>query len=641
MNRHRTNNNFTMNKNTLILLIFIVGLVCGYILNGLIDISPNSAKADQTSDFQVIDPMNPESETPIPEEGQVSSVVLVEKVLPNSSPAWMLIDLNKFQSRKDSFLELFEQESVSKFISEFTASLPRGVTEALHDLSGKSNEMRIFVMPPAGEQKVPCYVTACSLLSTDIIHEGTPFLQRFASYFPGSSTSEETIADLPVKILSTPIGDFFCVLDQTTLWISTQKEAYSQLWASPPPPELVEHEGPHFEALQNYPETAAALFLNTEEKDSVSLLHFGWIPAYLHETGIRQMAGLYRLEEKASKLTLIAPVESPQTWMAEWQPIERFPFSEADPVGLLEIAFRLPQMASPESATEAVDSTTESEQMVDAGKDARAPESGANDTGMEMREPERDDRRRRAERNGEPRRPRREERDRAQNFTRFPGNAQFGFFSQIIPKGKISGVNFFGFYDGAPALTLAFPDFDPENVLMQRLKNIPAIQPEKIDIAKIPATVYHFNESPISRMMNLDELLLIERDAVTYVFDSIDAARNYFGEIDADPEGKNRRDTELRSLLDQVRNPAQIEAVFSRDFFLQFLEWEESRYQDERFQEEIAALFQDIRPYVKPMAVSAGFSEQEFYAETYADSPVAHIIDTLLLGIAAYRSFGY
>ncbi|RJP19735.1 MAG: hypothetical protein C4527_26340 [Candidatus Omnitrophota bacterium] len=639
-----------MNKNTIILLVFLGGIVCGYILNSMLDMSPQTAKANQSNEktHDAATPENPEQ----PQNGFVDSAMVLEHVLPNSSPLWAHIDLEKFRLHKESFSDLLEKDSVMNVFNEFVASLPQGVTPTISTLCGDSNEIRIFLMPSAGSDETPCYVAAFHQLAPTTVNNGTPFVHSLLADFPDAVTSQQTVGALSLETITLPFAEITYAKDQDTLWISNQKEAFSQLWSSPPPPELAEKPGPHADILRDYADTAVALFMNAAHEGPALIAPVGIIPAFLSDSGVKRIVCLYRLLEDASFLTMIAPVETPLPWMAEWEPVDRYPFTNADPAGLIEMAFRYPLMDVPESATAAIQSATNNDQN-DTPPQSMHPSFAVESENRELEgmpvstslDRPRGERRAGRPRNGENRRDDRTsqemQRRRDGRGARLPQLAQFGFLSTMIPKGQITGVNFFGFYDGVPTLTLAFPECEIDNPFTQMLVNMPFVKTDEVEIAKIPATAYRFDDSPLTQVAKLHELLVVERDATTYIFDSVEAAKNYFGEENTDPAGKERRDKDIRLLRDHVRQPAQVEITFSKDLFLQILEMEQFRIEDEFLQEEISALFDEIRPLLQPMALSAGFSEQEWFAETYSASQIAHLLDSLLLGFATYRTLGF
>ncbi len=213
--------------------------------------------------------------------------------------------------------------------------------------------------------------------------------------------------------------------------------------------------------------------------------------------------------------------------------------------------------------------------------------------------------------------------------------------SGMFPPGNVVGMNMYGFYDGSPVMTIAFPQYDPESSSLSRFERMPGLDKSEIEIAKIPGTLYQFGENPFSQMLGIEQLISIERDETMYLFDVEEAARNFLGDVNTHPEGKTRRSKEIRDLLGKVRSPAQIEAVLSEDFFDQILDMEKARFAgDAAYEKEMEALFTEFNDRIEPMAISAGVGENGFFLETYTASNVGHALNSLILSLAAYRFLG-
>ena len=131
---------------------------------------------------------------------------------------------------------------------------------------------------------------------------------------------------------------------------------------------------------------------------------------------------------------------------------------------------------------------------------------------------------------------------------------------------RIIGVNFYGFYNGVPTLAILFPDLKQGESLFQKFERLKGIDSSSIEIAKIPGSLYRLENSFLNQLTGLEKLLLIERDARSYMFDQVDSARYYFGEMDALNQNSIREQS-IRENLKHLREPAQIMAVLTSDYF--------------------------------------------------------------------------
>ena len=352
----------------------------------------------------------------------------------------------------------------------------------------------------------------------------------------------------------------------------------------------------------------------------------GFIPGLLTQLGLNEVICAYRQKENGASLTMLAPAQMVPAWAGGWEPLNQFPIPKKDPGGFVELAFRMPISSATEDATRmgfaprggeptnssqnasATPSGDEnflnmmgqrdrtSNRMGNRGNFAGSGPGMNPDNGMENRGDPPGGRMNAGNGRG---------RNRGNRFE--AGMLQNRMFTQFFPSGKVVGLNVFGFHGEQPAFAMIFPDLEQELPWVSRFGQMPMIQSSKIEIAKIPATQFALNQSPFGESMGLDELVFLERDAVTYLFDSTEAAKNYFGEIQSDPNTPPRVRDWSESLLQEVFTPAQMEGVISKDLFTQWLTLEKTRLADKpALQEEIANLTKDVEPFLEPMSFSGG-----------------------------------
>lgn len=202
----------------------------------------------------------------------------------------------------------------------------------------------------------------------------------------------------------------------------------------------------------------------------------------------------------------------------------------------------------------------------------------------------------------------------------------------MFPQGSLAAVNLFGFYKSTPSIAVLLPELEKELPWIQTFKSLDGFSPQEIAIANIPAVLYPLENTPFSKTLDWKTLVVMERDTLTYVFDSEIAGKNYFGELNSDPAGKNRRNPALRNLLEKVYAPAQIKGVLSQDFFAQWLASELKRIsKTPRLMEEMKQLSDEIKPFLQPVSSSAGIRENEWFLDAYVPSAGGLMLDTILL----------
>jgi len=134
---------------------------------------------------------------------------------------------------------------------------------------------------------------------------------------------------------------------------------------------------------------------------------------------------------------------------------------------------------------------------------------------------------------------------------------------------------------------------------------------------------------------------MIERDAITYLFDQKLLAQHYLGDISDPSSVKKERPLKWRDQLEEVCSPAQIKILATPEFFEYILAqeqnyWEHNKKAFEQFQK----LSQELKPIFIPLAISAGLSEGEWFLETHAETPPAHLVENVLFGLAVARFTG-
>ncbi len=656
-------------KRTLVTIVFfIVGLACGYAINQYFPIGSGSSAAVASGDTQESDaekpPVRPLSET------------LSERFLPNTAPYWVRADLDQCRKQGEVFSDLLEEKAVSKVMQEFTASLPAGATPALSDLCRLSSEMRLFILPPKENVPTPALVAVFSQPEDANGESVFSASGPLCAAYPDSSTSEVEAGEKKINVLTTPIAEFAWLYEGALLWVCNQKDALVHLWTESPPEEAVESPGPHVRVSEDYPDAAVTLFVNAAHPGEAMPGPMGALTNALRHAGVRHAVALTRYQDKSGKLTILAEPEKPVPWMEAWQPLDRYPFGKSDPTGIMEIAMRWPNLKQPASATATVPANTppadkDGSKPVKVGKGGGADEADMIRVKMErggrsgeMKNDPSSQKPRGEGRQGRNRNAAAREGRRGGNPEGLPvprgnrtmggrrgggGNpkapfiaqAQLRLLSELVPPNHVAALNLFGFQDGIPAVALVMPDVDPENSLVSRFKKYPSVETSDVEIAMIPGTRIGFGDNPMSRMLGLSELVSIERDAMTYLFDAETAARNYLGELSSDSDGEDRRSQAIRSLIDEVRSPAQIEAVFSKDLFRTILDQErDGMPKDFEHQEEFSALIDEVLKYIEPMALTAGAADGQWFLETYSETKTAHLIGSGLMLRALYRFMG-
>ncbi len=631
----------------LIVFIFAIGLVCGLGLNQLWIDSPSSPEeknpvSQNQSNANDTDTNSPEP--PIPSGPPITSSTLYEKVLPHTSPMWLLLDFKTLSQEGKALSTLWEDEIISDIGIQFTTALmPQGVTNTISLLSQNSEQTRVFLLPPEPEEHGAPFVAAARVSeSTEEEQEAvSELMASIVASYPDAASTEIIAGPATINVLSTPFGELALAAKNGIVWLTPQKDALSRLWTIPPPPSLLEESDPYPALKERFENTGVALFFNTASEEKPGLAPPGLIPLSLSNVGVEHAVFLYRFQEQSSKLTMIAKANNPPEWASNWDPVEQPIFTKADPAGMIEVTMRWPGVLS---ATSEIQAPTESmppemnrppQSIPGNGPGSRRGDRGMGRGGE------------RGEMMGGMGTP-------PPGFMNRMGPAireqmkskmvqsQWTILSRWFDPGSLVGFNLFGFYNNLPSMALAFPGMIPEESFLQKLKQMPFIQTSNLELALLPATRYKIGQGRIDEFLPINELLAVERDAITYIFDAEEAAKNYLGEITSDPQGADRRSAEFRNLFEKVRTPAQIRAVISKDYFLYLLNQETANLPDEsQLKEQFELLISKIAPHITPLVLSAGYENEEWFMDTYAQPEISHLVDTVLLGWAIYRFMGY
>ncbi|MFB3788169.1 MAG: hypothetical protein ACE15F_17550 [bacterium] len=649
-----------MKNNRVIVLVFLLGLVCGTVFNWLFrpgpDISP--AVTPSTAEQSTSSPEEEGTEPPI-------SPILSERFLPNTAPYWLLADLKGWRQHSKGLTDLFQQETVSKVWNQFAASLPRGATPALEELLGHADEMRLFILPPEGGSAPPVAVAAFSIpniTAPDAPDSPPPGIHSLTASYPEAATREIVAGSKAIQVIESPLGRWGWRVDAGLLWISSQPDSLAQLWSTPPPPASVESIGPQAAVREKYPDTMAALFVNARHPGIPIPGGLGALTQAMRDAGIGQASCLLRFPENRGIMTVLAHAESATPWVEHWTPLQEFPFKDADPAGLIELALRWPGMDVPLAATAAVEPPSpalETSRSATGVVESPSPVLGtplaAFPTGDGTPVLTTDYREENLEslldpewemplpgRKGErPFRFRPGEVD-SRPMGAMVARAQLRFLTRLFPPGKEIGVNFFGFYADSPALAVAIPTLDINPTPQQRLEALPFLEKEAIEVALIPGALYRFRDTPYTQFLGLQELLVLERDAVAYLFDAREAARNYLEEKEHKDAPRDTRSKRTRSLLEHVRTPAQIQLVINEDFYKYVLNQEKKRIPgDFPYKDDLFSLLDELLDHTKPMAASGGWADSTWFLETYTESETALLLNTSLMILALSRFLGY
>lgn len=630
----------------LIVFIFAIGLVCGLGLNQLWIDSPSSPEeknpvSQNQSNANDTDTNSPEP--PTPNGPPITSSTLYEKVLPNTSPMWLLLDFKTLNQEGKVLSTLWEDEIISEIGTQFiTALMPQGVTNTISLLSQNSEQTRVFLLPPEQEgHGVPFVAAARVSESTEEEQEAvSELMASIVASYPDAASTEIIAGPTTINVLSTPFGELALAAKNGIVWLTPQKDALSRLWTIPPPPPLLEEVDPYPALKERFEKTGVALFFNTASKEKPGLAPPGLIPLSLSNVGVEHAVILYRFQELSSKLTMLAKANNPPEWASNWNPVEQPIFTKADPAGMIEVTMRWPGVLS---ATGEIQAPTEATPEMNQPPDSipgNGPDSQRGGRGMGRGGG-------RGEMMGGMETPppgfmnRMGPAIREQMRSRMV-QSQWTMLSRWFDPGSLVGFNLFGFYNNLPTMALAFPGMSPEDSFLQKLKLMPFIQTSELELALLPATRYEIGQGKMAEFLPINELLAVERDAITYIFDAEEAAKNYLGEMTSDPQGAERRSAEFRNLFEKVRTPAQIRAVISKDYFLYLLNQEGANLQDDsQLKEQYELLINKIAPHIKPLVLSAGYEKEEWFMETYAEPEISHFVDTVLLGWVIYRFMGY
>lgn len=626
-----------MTKNLFVLLVFVIGIMCGVALNQWSSSGQSATNANGGLSKDNLEGKQGVSNLPVDR-------LLIEHFLPDTAPYWIYCNFENWRKEKKSVEEFFQKPTISTVGQELIASLPLGSTLALGELANASTRVRLFALPPKEGNPAPVVISAWNLVSPSRAIDIPPGIDLLIDDDSESVSEAIEIGDVELYSVETSLGEFAYIENQGILWIGNNKEALEQLWRQPPPPpENGDALNPFEKMLADRSETVWACFVNVDYPGEPLPGGLGSFTAFLRSSGLNRAAALFEWGDKGGKMTVLAPSENLSPWAENWSPIKKFPFGNDDPAGLVEAAIRWPGPVAIVSATgELADASGEAVRVKAAApkrdrKDKplreskkETQESGVGATGGEQ--PSAANKKKRSE-------PDPLAIEKKADTIPNPGlifKAQMGFLSALFPAGGIIGLNVFGFYDGAPTLALAIPEFPVDQSPLKLLAAMSQVSSSTMEIALLPATRFDLGNNLSAQSSGLNDLLLTERDAVTYIFDAPEAAQNYLSNKDSVDRAKD-----FRSLLENVKSPAQVELVFSRDFFRFILDREKiNAPQDFEYREKLTSFLDEIYEYTKPMSVSAGLDEGQWFVETYSEDKLAHWVDTGLLIWSMHRFMG-
>ncbi len=203
-----------------------------------------------TAPIIAVQPDSDAEETSRPNSDQPLSIALVNNVLPNTSPLWLLLELDTLRERGEEFSDLLNKEPVAKVLKDFVAALPQSVTPAIKAVIDHSDRVSLFMMPPTDDSHIPAFVGAFrqsdrSRHRSAASRAGTTS-SRFFQILPRRKRPMELVT---VESIDAPFGTIAYGYDTGTLWVSNQRESFNRMFATPPPPEMMEKPGAHLELM--------------------------------------------------------------------------------------------------------------------------------------------------------------------------------------------------------------------------------------------------------------------------------------------------------------------------------------------------------------------------------------------------------
>ncbi len=600
-----------MNRNfiAIILLIFIAGLAAGYTLNAWVSNAPQSIEDEQSA--------NPDSNQNAqePERGRtqpITAMELYDSILPNTSPAWLSIDCRLLRKNENRFEALWKLPSIQTILEDLSAALPNRATETVEYLYQNAETLDIFLLPP--QPNFPTQKFAAAYRVQDVSQASThPLFHFWKEIIPDTKIIQQELQGHSFHIIQSPFGEMIGLQTGDIVWFSNHTTGFPALFNQPLPPNRKEMSNPRMETVNRYPKAAVAVYMNSAQEGAAAMALPGFIPQMLARFGIRNAVLAYQLEEKGVRLSINAPGKAFPQWIKSWNPLPDFPFTPEDPMGMMELAFHVPVMNASKSVAPI--------------QEINAEESNRNPRPRERNTRERNNRR---------------DRTNAANRSRSETPTVWGYpgMVHLFPPSSVVGLNVFGWLDNQPAVALRIMNTEDKPSWIDRLQNSPRIEGKEIEIGRIPALHYSLANTPLAQSLGRSELVMMERDASYYVFDSPLAGKNYFGEMNSDPAGKNRRSVSIREGLASVESNAQIKGVLTKDWFGQWLVMEIERHRSRpELQTELRQLRDDIRPLLTPVHISAGIRDEEWFLDSYTASASGHLVDMAIFASMAKPFF--
>ncbi|MGC9328872.1 MAG: hypothetical protein ACP5I1_14650, partial [Candidatus Hinthialibacter sp.] len=608
-----------MKKYLFVALIFVVGLISGVALNQWKSPKASTSAAEvQPEHEEGQSEIEPEFSTPAVDEKEI-----LERFLPETAPHWAYFNIEKWRANRNQIDELFESPELAKVEQDFCASLPQGATPAIKELFDHCGEMRLFALPPMEKNPAPVMLAAFTISSSTAPVDPPPGLAALSQSYPNSATESIELDEGEIRVIKTPLGDFAHLRTHDHVWICTHAPALKKLFSDPAaPPQEDALTISHQKILDDHEDAVFAYFSNIDHPGDPIPGPLGALTRQLRPLGIYKGVALLEWMKDGGKMTVLAPGETRWPWAGQWAALEQFPFGRDDPAGLLEAAIRWPGRSNAAEDESAVQGGTMESGEAGAGRFSRhwrkepTPARGIFESTLENNSSRPN--------NGDRMRERRMRPGGRANRS-WIVREQMRFLSDLVQPGNVVGLNFFGFYDGSPTMAFAFPGLTPDQSPIKKLEAQAQVSSSTTEIAMLPAVKFLFENHPAASVLGVDDVLFLERDAVSYMFDIPEAAPYYMNYKDQ-PEN---RSIENRDYFEYVQNPAQIEIVMSQDFFRYIIDLEKDAIdQDSPYGESLLSLWDEIEKHVQPMVLTAGLNEQEWFMETYSPDPAGHWVDT-------------
>lgn len=557
-------------------LVFVLLVAAGFLAFSVYSVYVDESSMEEQAGLSVVEPENQEdeSETPADENLPVPTTLeLAEEILPQRAPAWLWADLEEWNEHSAEMREWLSEPAVEPIWNQASAGFPDDISATISTFAD-AQTLRFFLLPTA-EQNKRSWVSVFSSSSI-------PMDEALAALTPSSGTSTVLEAGpYSLSAIDSPDRNLVLLEEEAMFWVSNSPEAFIALLTRPTANGAGSETSLQQTLHSRYPDAVAMLHVNSGGNQAAETGSPIWLNGLMAAGGLTHLAAVLHCPDNRGRLSIMAESAETPAWVQDWLPLKEPLFTPDDPPGMLEFGMRWLRYGE-DGIISRIPETDSPDESDAAPQDV---EANTNEIQAQTPDLQRSPKARQRVRRG-------------------------GFFSiaNMIPPGQPVALNLFTTTENLSAVAIRLPDFILEDSFIGRLKQMPFLQTETIELDRIPGYAFTLKGTPLAEGMGLDELVAIERDGNVYLFDSRVAATMYFER--PDPEAQNRIEAPYET------TPAQIRGIITPEMLNTILDIEMNRLEEGHpAREEFVQMKATLEPKLKPVALQGGIQDNEWFLE--------------------------